>query len=304
MQQNRPTLEHLRTLLSYDAKTGALTWIVPPSNRIKPGYTAGALTESGRIVVGVAGLQIPAQHIAWLFSRGEWPYGKVKFRNRDYQDLRADNLYDADEDLKNDYKSITARERMHRYRYALAKDARAERASVESAVKGVKYNSATDSYDVYVLRGLAADLGGRDVLTVPNLTRGMAERTAREIDANMKWLDNHPGPVLTAEEGQRRAGPSGVLLERLHRAVAYNGSTGAFIWRETLLQRGVRADHKNTAGTRVVQMAARAYPAKLLAWFMTYREWPGRKSLVYRDPPVTGRDDENRLSNLARRTTE
>lgn len=304
MQQNRPTLEHLRTLLSYDPKTGALLWIVPPSKRIKPGYTAGALTESGRVVVGVAGKQIPAQHIAWLFSRGEWPTGRIKFANKDYQDLRADNLYDAEEDLKYDHASVVARERLRRYRRALAKDALAERASTKSAVEGVNYNSATDSYDVYILRGIDARFGGRMVLTIENLTRGMAERTAREIEANLRWLDNHPPPVFTAEEGQRRAGPSGVLLERLHRAVAYNGSTGAFIWRETLLQRGVRADHKNTAGTRVVQMAARAYPAKLLAWFMTYREWPGRKSLVYRDPPVTGRDDENRLSNLIRRTAE
>lgn len=293
----KPTLEHVRTRLSYDPESGELRWIGTIGKRNRDGELAGTQTPAGLSIKLDHSYHL-GHHIAWLFNHGTWPYGRVKLRNGDLFDLRAANLYSAAEDLSGARHLVLARARQKRYRDAMQERLAHNKAERVSSVHGVIWNKRTRLYDVYITRNSRKD--PRDVLTFEGVKlQTTAEALARMVAANIRWLRLNPPPILSLDEAIEPAGPPGsVDLETVHNVLGYNPSDGQFLWRETAVQTGLRADLPNTSGTRVVQMFGRSFPARSLAWFMTYGEWPKRRSLAYREPPRAGLTDENRIGNI------
>jgi hypothetical protein len=85
------TAHRARELLAYDPQTGALTWRVRMSNRVRAGAVAG-YSAGGSIKVRVDGREYPASHLAILLVTGVMPVGEVKHENRIRGDNRIQNL--------------------------------------------------------------------------------------------------------------------------------------------------------------------------------------------------------------------
>lgn len=86
------TSERLRTLLRYDALTGAFTWAQDRTNRCKAGQPAGWSDKGGYLHIRVDGKLYLAHRLAWLYVYGKWPTSILDHRNRFPSDNRISNL--------------------------------------------------------------------------------------------------------------------------------------------------------------------------------------------------------------------
>ena len=91
----------LKEKLSYDAEAGKLIWLVKPSKNVFAGEEAGCVkatraSKSGEKTsyryIRLNGENIPAARVAWAIHHGEWPMGRVTFKDGDPLNLRAGNL--------------------------------------------------------------------------------------------------------------------------------------------------------------------------------------------------------------------
>lgn len=96
------TFEQLDAILRYDSETGKLYWKTKTARKIVAGVEAGSnksirKNSSGVDVayryIRVLGKAMPAQRVAWLLHHGEWPLGKLMFRDNDPLNIKIDNLY-------------------------------------------------------------------------------------------------------------------------------------------------------------------------------------------------------------------
>lgn len=86
------TVEILKSLLSYDQRSGHFTWVNPPSpSKVKVGQRAGcASTDRYRCIT--INRKIHKEHrLVWLYMTGEWP-SQIDHINRDRGDNRFCNL--------------------------------------------------------------------------------------------------------------------------------------------------------------------------------------------------------------------
>ena len=97
IQANKAPLnaERVRELLNYDPETGVFTWRVQRGGIASPGSIAGGITENGRRLIGVDGINYFANRIAWLYMTGEWPKGEVDHWDTDPSNDRWSNLRDV-----------------------------------------------------------------------------------------------------------------------------------------------------------------------------------------------------------------
>lgn len=88
------TPDRLRQLLSYDPKTGILTWRVTVAQRSRAGTAAGRTRSKGRrySAVMVDGKRIAAHRIAWALHYGEWPDKFIDHIDGDGFNNRISNL--------------------------------------------------------------------------------------------------------------------------------------------------------------------------------------------------------------------
>jgi hypothetical protein len=87
-----PPLEHVREVLAYCPDTGALTWRVDRTNKVKAGSPAGTPNE-GYVWVKLGGRRIFGHRLAWYLHHGQDPGGwLIDHVNRDRSDNRICNL--------------------------------------------------------------------------------------------------------------------------------------------------------------------------------------------------------------------
>lgn len=82
MMSNVVTPHRLRSLLTYDAETGAFRWRttaldVKGRRRRLAGTAAGTLQDTGYIKIAVDGRNYKAHRLAWLYVYCEWPRGRI-----------------------------------------------------------------------------------------------------------------------------------------------------------------------------------------------------------------------------------
>lgn len=86
------TQERLKSLLTYDPDTGAITNKVTRNARALQGALAGCKTTSGYIALQIDGKKYQAHRLIWLYMTGEWPSDEIDHINRVRDDNRWVNL--------------------------------------------------------------------------------------------------------------------------------------------------------------------------------------------------------------------
>lgn len=89
------TQERLQELLRYDTASGAFTWRVRTSNRVRVGGEAGCLNPKGYRGIKLDGRLYLAHRLAWLYVHGDWPIDQIDHRNGVRSDNRLANLREA-----------------------------------------------------------------------------------------------------------------------------------------------------------------------------------------------------------------
>jgi len=95
------TYDQISSILRHDEETGKFYWLISPAKNVRAGCEAGAVKVTRKAKEGVStsyryirysGWNIPATQIAWILSYGEWPIGRITFKDNDTLNLRVDNL--------------------------------------------------------------------------------------------------------------------------------------------------------------------------------------------------------------------
>ena len=91
------TAELVARLISYDPKTGALTWLPRENDQRHTTRWAGkpalaAVKQDGRMHGAIMGHTAIAHRVAWAIYYGRWPDGVIDHINGDPSDNRIENL--------------------------------------------------------------------------------------------------------------------------------------------------------------------------------------------------------------------
>lgn len=107
------SIDELRTLVTYCAETGVITWL-PRQPRADPGFyrtdcswnsnfaglRAGRLSHrSGGRAFEIAGRSYRTSRVAWALVTGHWPKGVIRYRDDDRLNDRFANLEDVPHNL-------------------------------------------------------------------------------------------------------------------------------------------------------------------------------------------------------------
>ena len=114
----------LKTLLHYDGRTGRLTWLVDRARTAKAGDEAGSVKRiTGFVTVVVQGKTYLAQRLIWLYMTGEWPKGRLTFKDDDRENLRWTNIILEAETLSDSPTAVYQRELRQKRQMLTAKGA-------------------------------------------------------------------------------------------------------------------------------------------------------------------------------------
>lgn len=86
------TADRLRSVLSYDPRSGLFTWIARLAHRIRVGDTAGSFDANGYVLIGIDGVIYKAHRLAFLYQIGCFPTEHVDHINGDVADNSWWNL--------------------------------------------------------------------------------------------------------------------------------------------------------------------------------------------------------------------
>ena len=107
MSMDRPssrelTAAHLRSVLDYEPDTGIFRWKAKVAKGTRIGSVAGEkLAKNGYRYVSLEYRDHLAQRLAWLHVHGEWPLGRIRFRDGDKANCRIENLTDTQVSVPN-----------------------------------------------------------------------------------------------------------------------------------------------------------------------------------------------------------
>lgn len=94
-------LSRVRELLSYDPKTGEVTWRVHRGGKTGAGSRAGYTKSLGYREVRVDGKRMYSHQIAWLLTTGEWPPETIDHADGNPANNRFANLRRASRSQNN-----------------------------------------------------------------------------------------------------------------------------------------------------------------------------------------------------------
>ena len=96
------SIEKLKSILSYDHKTGIFTWVKNVGTRGKIGCKAGYMVSTGYVGIVLSGEKYLAHRLAYLYHYGEQP-DNIDHINGDREDNAISNLRSVTkaENLKN-----------------------------------------------------------------------------------------------------------------------------------------------------------------------------------------------------------
>jgi hypothetical protein len=87
------TQERLKTVLTYDEKTGIFYWNQDLcQGRIKKGSIAGGTANTRVSYIGVDRKMYPAARLAWLYMYGEFPKNHIRKLDGNANNIAKDNL--------------------------------------------------------------------------------------------------------------------------------------------------------------------------------------------------------------------
>lgn len=98
----RTTQARLKELFNYDPETGVFTRLKQPRTWTATGRKygkvgAGRIGTLGYVMVSVDAVNFNAGILAWLYVKGEWPRGSLKYLNGVKTDNRISNIYVQDQ---------------------------------------------------------------------------------------------------------------------------------------------------------------------------------------------------------------
>ena len=107
------TAEHLRAVLDYEPDTGIFRWKAKTAKGTRIGSIAGEKpAKNGYRYVSLEYRDHLAQRLAWLHVHGEWPTGRIRFRDGNKANCRIANLADTQRSVPNsgfDYRTPEGR---------------------------------------------------------------------------------------------------------------------------------------------------------------------------------------------------
>lgn len=133
--------DELRSLLSYEPKTGQFTWLVDRRGGTKAGDVAGYLAQDGYLIISIRQRGYGAHRLAWLYMHGVWPNHFIDHINGVRNDNRIENLRDVTT-------SVNAENRK-----------RATRSNQFTGLLGVSYGSKNTWKAAIVVKGKTKNLG-------------------------------------------------------------------------------------------------------------------------------------------------
>lgn len=92
MKNQKIELTYLRSVISYDEKTGKVFWKKLTSPRIKIGNEAGSKYANGYTYLHLNNTVFMMHRIIWFYYYGEWPESEIDHINGERSDNRICNL--------------------------------------------------------------------------------------------------------------------------------------------------------------------------------------------------------------------
>lgn len=294
-------LEDVAARLRYDPETGKLFWKRGYGATVKPGDEAGYVDKRGYRFVHIGQKRYSAAALAYLFSYGHWPKLSLRYRSR-IDDNRIENIIEYTPEMSQRYNAVKTRE----YRQRLKDGANltfpqqphpAHPEVVFSQTHGVWIAHTSDK--AMSLMG-HSNTPRRELGRDPD--RNKAIDLLLDLEAAALQISLNPRPDLPESAHDTYAGnPTAVSLYDAHLSLFYDSVTGAFYWRTPKTRAGSRADEpedpKARNSPRGIQISGRWYPAHYMAWFLTYGEWPKRRSIVHHN----GNPSDNAIHNIVLR---
>lgn len=78
--------EELKACIYYDPETGVFSRVDRKQKKV------GACNARNYMQINLKGATYSAGHLAWLYVYGAYPDKRIRFKNKNPQDLRIDNL--------------------------------------------------------------------------------------------------------------------------------------------------------------------------------------------------------------------
>lgn len=297
----RTEFDHARVAqrLRYEPDTGHFYWRKNMARDVLAGDRAGTINKDGELMITLRSTPVPAKHLAWLLHYGHWPEQRITYRSladattpeeraAARLDLRIENLVPYTPVLSDNPRSVKARLQRTEQRRA--------RAALEQALRDspppdprypfVTWAPTRKHYIVQEDPARAARLGillPRNVLTTTS--RDEAHAASDQHSARLDFLFHYQPPAFANMDKNRNG--SGLTLQEVVNDIAYNPTTGEFLWRYPRSVAGFRADvplnPDDERAARFVQFKGQRLYAHMLAWWMTQGTWPGPKRIRHDD---------------------
>ena len=91
VNETKPSVDLMRSLLDYDPETGSITWR-PQAGRVRVGKIAGYKNSRGYLLINLNKGIVRAHRAAFALMTGEWPEMQVDHINGNKLDNRWENL--------------------------------------------------------------------------------------------------------------------------------------------------------------------------------------------------------------------